>query len=117
MIRRPPRSTLFPYTTLFRSLGRIADQRALPDEADKQFADAIRGFEALGLRERLLQCHGQYAEILERRGECARAGRPIKGTLRRRRAGRASPGPQREQECGASSLWTSLTRSWNPFIR
>src|SRR2546427_13025672 len=23
MIRRPPRSTLFPYTTLFRSLGRI----------------------------------------------------------------------------------------------
>src|SRR2546430_7380248 len=24
MIRRPPRSTLFPYTTLFRSLGRLA---------------------------------------------------------------------------------------------
>src|SRR2546428_5020045 len=24
MIRRPPRSTLFPYTTLFRSLGRAA---------------------------------------------------------------------------------------------
>src|SRR2546422_6361179 len=24
MIRRPPRSTLFPYTTLFRSLGAIA---------------------------------------------------------------------------------------------
>src|SRR3712207_8490839 len=24
MIRRPPRSTLFPYTTLFRSRGRIA---------------------------------------------------------------------------------------------
>src|SRR3712207_9156289 len=23
MIRRPPRSTLFPYTTLFRSLGRV----------------------------------------------------------------------------------------------
>src|SRR5689334_23780320 len=30
MIRRPPRSTLFPYTTLFRSLarrGRVADDR------------------------------------------------------------------------------------------
>src|SRR5258707_5497954 len=25
MIRRPPRSTLFPYTTLFRSLGRSSD--------------------------------------------------------------------------------------------
>src|SRR5258707_6333636 len=33
MIRRPPRSTLFPYTTLFRSLdlrqvGQVADRRA-----------------------------------------------------------------------------------------
>src|SRR3712207_9159578 len=26
MIRRPPRSTLFPYTTLFRSLSRLEDQ-------------------------------------------------------------------------------------------
>src|SRR3712207_8936462 len=26
MIRRPPRSTLFPYTTLFRSLGAYAHQ-------------------------------------------------------------------------------------------
>src|SRR5689334_23587369 len=26
MIRRPPRSTLFPYTTLFRSLEGVADQ-------------------------------------------------------------------------------------------
>src|SRR5437763_12897068 len=31
MIRRPPRSTLFPYTTLFRSLGSLLLQRrALP---------------------------------------------------------------------------------------
>src|SRR3989449_5287398 len=29
MIRRPPRSTLFPYTTLFRSL---FDARAVPDD-------------------------------------------------------------------------------------
>src|SRR2546430_12099420 len=32
MIRRPPRSTLFPYTTLFRSPGRILDDdRLLPE--------------------------------------------------------------------------------------
>src|SRR2546426_5789772 len=31
MIRRPPRSTLFPYTTLFRS----SDLDALPDVADR----------------------------------------------------------------------------------
>src|SRR3712207_7574423 len=28
MIRRPPRSTLFPYTTLFRSIGRYRDRDA-----------------------------------------------------------------------------------------
>src|SRR5229473_8471711 len=30
MIRRPPRSTLFPYTTLFRSLERFLDPSAPP---------------------------------------------------------------------------------------
>src|SRR3712207_9048650 len=34
MIRRPPRSTLFPYTTLFRSTGLVGDQ--LPDERDDE---------------------------------------------------------------------------------
>src|SRR3712207_7276638 len=29
MIRRPPRSTLFPYTTLFRSLGALAAAGAI----------------------------------------------------------------------------------------
>src|SRR2546429_1126772 len=33
MIRRPPRSTLFPYTTLFRSDPRLADVRVLVDPA------------------------------------------------------------------------------------
>src|SRR2546430_11623082 len=31
MIRRPPRSTLFPYTTLFRSLDDNGDWRETPD--------------------------------------------------------------------------------------
>src|SRR2546422_6923757 len=30
MIRRPPRSTLFPYTTLFRSVLKLSDQRPQP---------------------------------------------------------------------------------------
>src|SRR2546429_3269020 len=33
MIRRPPRSTLFPYTTLFRSSCRESRPRRLADEA------------------------------------------------------------------------------------
>src|SRR5258707_2708302 len=37
MIRRPPRSTLFPYTTLFRSRGPCAAaQGSPPDGADRQ---------------------------------------------------------------------------------
>src|SRR3989449_9617799 len=31
MIRRPPRSTLFPYTTLFRSTGKITRERKPPE--------------------------------------------------------------------------------------
>src|SRR5256885_12134457 len=31
MIRRPPRSTLFPYTTLFRSAGLLADVRRVAE--------------------------------------------------------------------------------------
>src|SRR5438445_5170193 len=37
MIRLPPRSTLFPYTTLFRSLARRPQRlRANPDHVDQQ---------------------------------------------------------------------------------
>src|SRR3712207_6986913 len=43
MIRRPPRSTLFPYTTLFRSnhcrsqrLGGAGPDRGLPREGDRE---------------------------------------------------------------------------------
>src|SRR3712207_7374539 len=48
MIRRPPRSTLFPYTTLFRSEGaHIADLvRALPDGLDTVVGD--RGYRLSG---------------------------------------------------------------------
>src|SRR2546430_7125212 len=31
MIRRPPRSTLFPYTTLFRSRPELSEAMAVPD--------------------------------------------------------------------------------------
>src|SRR5258707_5114728 len=41
MIRRPPRSTLFPYTTLFRSVFRENRQIHIPDldNLDPAFAD------------------------------------------------------------------------------
>src|SRR2546428_5227246 len=45
MIRRPPRSTLFPYTTLFRS--RIATQPFLEEAGRGARADAVAALQAL----------------------------------------------------------------------
>src|SRR5690349_23968060 len=36
MVRRPPRSTLFPYTTLFRSAGGGADRHRRPQHEPRQ---------------------------------------------------------------------------------
>src|SRR3712207_8945258 len=40
MIRRPPRSTLFPYTTLFRSFD-LTGQRPVPDGVIQRMSRAI----------------------------------------------------------------------------
>src|SRR5260221_9992033 len=40
MIRRPPRSTLFPYTTLFRSVAALAVAQALDDVGGHRAEDA-----------------------------------------------------------------------------
>src|SRR3712207_7345203 len=45
MIRRPPRSTLFPYTTLFRSAGAIRDGRLRLGVAGRGGADGHRARE------------------------------------------------------------------------
>src|SRR2546428_10171008 len=67
MIRRPPRSTLFPYTTLFRS--------DLP--ARGQFLQRyFRTISRLDLRES--QCLQLWEEMLQRRREMSeRLGRPV----------------------------------------
>src|SRR5438874_9664841 len=41
MIRRPPRSTLFPYTTLFRSPEKVVAARALVGEVRRRAARAL----------------------------------------------------------------------------
>src|SRR5947209_10115437 len=64
MIRRPPRSTLFPYTTLFRSV-----------QLDEQVGIVARG-QCIGARPRLrnvleIECEGAKLEVAvnERRSE------------------------------------------------
>src|SRR3712207_7631808 len=53
MIRRPPRSTLFPYTTLFRSVGHLAAD-ALFGRAARVHVRRARALPAGELRRRLL---------------------------------------------------------------
>src|SRR2546426_10040006 len=51
MIRRPPRSTLFPYTTLFRSFAGLVSRirRGLPIRRDSAATRNVYGEEQLGL--------------------------------------------------------------------
>src|SRR5256885_7104674 len=50
MIRRPPRSTLFPYTTLFRSVELAADRVDLPGDLARR-RPPLRSLEEHVLRE------------------------------------------------------------------
>src|SRR3712207_8426320 len=71
MIRRPPRSTLFPYTTLFRSGHEQVRRRAGVRGADRQpprGAGGDRPVEAVG----------------QRRGEVALPSSPLEGPDQRR---------------------------------
>src|SRR3989442_11565583 len=48
MIRRPPRSTLFPYTTLFRSHARLHRDARAPDHPRERVAPEVVGPERIG---------------------------------------------------------------------
>src|SRR5690349_21946503 len=60
MIRRPPRPTLFPYTTLFRSLGGELDERA-PPAMQRAFA-SLRG-ETDALDRKSTRLNSSHVEI------------------------------------------------------
>src|SRR5256885_4571049 len=67
MIRRPPRSTLFPYTTLFRSLGRDLDDARSEDHEgpeDERMEDA-----RVPLPRNLALEDAIHDEVLESRGD------------------------------------------------
>src|SRR3712207_8586900 len=64
MIRRPPRSTLFPYTTLFRS------RTQLPEDAPKGDV-AVAGNQAVGRRQRAgpVVAHLHGGDAVDRTGD------------------------------------------------
>src|SRR3712207_8703592 len=76
MIRRPPRSTLFPYTTLFRSVAARERQRGEaahhdhPQRSPRQVGGGERGL-------------AEEREALELLGELQQRGRVLEGVHRR----------------------------------
>src|SRR2546426_8683918 len=82
MIRRPPRSTLFPYTTLFRSLGERFSVGPLEREVMQAFGLAV----VVGAHDAGMLHPGAVArfpqEAFDRRGVAPQA-RAIKRFLRR----------------------------------
>src|SRR3712207_7605472 len=73
MIRRPPRSTLFPYTTLFRSEGGGQAQRAgkLAGEVGQDVAEHVLGDEHVEVGRPAYQVdgHGVDVEVVDLRSE------------------------------------------------
>src|SRR3712207_5872050 len=98
MIRRPPRSTLFPYTTLFRSsFGRDCDGRSLVETSGSKAPpiphpgsrfQVCFGFVGLalgptqGYRVALETPTGSHSERAERRGATWLGARPLPVTSR-----------------------------------
>src|SRR5258708_39142265 len=79
MIRRPPRSTLFPYTTLFRSLGRSSQEQELskilietPVQDDTKTANDLKPVQAQRSWDR--QAEDNVVDRLERIGLIAPRG-------------------------------------------
>src|SRR3712207_9128935 len=80
MIRRPPRSTLFPYTTLFRSQGVPELQQGRADLHLNALA-----------RPRRVDVRRRVGAEGDRRGAAGAGARPAEGRHRAARAGPAEP--------------------------
>src|SRR2546428_1931794 len=61
MIRRPPRSTLFPYTTLFRSLARVVTHRSSPPNVPSRLEAMISSRPSDRKSTRLNSSHDQIS--------------------------------------------------------
>src|SRR2546425_4175603 len=90
MIRRPPRSTLFPYTTLFRSLIHIKSRMLLPVETEGDEEDEAGEDPRAELVRRLLE----YKQFKEAAGDLVQRGQQWRGGFRPPgHGGPKAPGP------------------------
>lgn len=84
-------------------LGRVAAEVGNEQTVDTEFGVAIRGLTELGMTERLLGCHGTYAEILEKRGNLRQAYAHMKMALSASRPGLLKADESDESQERASS--------------
>jgi len=78
-------------------LGRAAEADGDHKTADHEFQLAIAEFTAVGAEERLLKCHGIYAEVLERRGDMEKAYAHMKKAFAASRPGMLHPDEEGEE--------------------
>src|SRR3712207_7272736 len=71
MIRRPPRSTLFPYTTLFRSDDGLNRRARISHQLERAKQDV--GHEAARIAERAAQASGGLVVAIRKRRNTLRA--------------------------------------------
>ena len=84
-------------------LGRIAAEAGDDELVDAEFAIAIQGLTDVGVEERLLRCHGIYAEILEKRGQLKDAYAHMKKAFSASRPGLLQPEDDESEERATSA--------------
>ncbi|HZK75130.1 MAG TPA: tetratricopeptide repeat protein, partial [Clostridia bacterium] len=84
-------------------LGRVAAEIGDDKLADSEFEIAIRLLTEVGVEERLLRCHGVYAEVLERRGELKGAYQHMKKAFSASRPGLLQPEGDEAEERATSA--------------
>lgn len=84
-------------------LGRVAAEVHDDELADTEFDIAIRQLTDLGVEERLLRCHGIYAEILEKRGELKTAYEHMKKAFSASRPGLLQQAGDESEERASSA--------------
>src|SRR3712207_7931173 len=67
MIRRPPRSTLFPYTTLFRSIAKLVGAPAAAHDHDRDEPDRQRAARAASQFRATIQAPHQQTQPRDRK--------------------------------------------------
>src|SRR2546422_11237632 len=120
MIRRPPRSTLFPYTTLFRSDARVHTQEGAPlltEQPPDGGRVAVVPQVALGDRVHTQQHSGERLEVEAPRvapypalGECGRDERVAGPDHRHRVAEARAVGSEQERRVGKE-----CRSRWSPY--